>query len=80
MMLSEQIRRAVRASGLSWYRICKETGIHESAFSRFMAGKVGMLQQNLDAVADVLGLRVTAVNPRPVAPSKRTGGKAKRKG
>jgi len=56
--LSEQIRGAVDASNLSRYRICKEAGIDQSAFSRFMAGKVGLLQQNLDRLADVLGLDV----------------------
>ena len=56
--LSEQIRRAVDASGLSRYRICKEAGLDQSAFCRFMAGKVGLLQQNLDRLADVLGLDV----------------------
>ena len=75
--LSDQIRRAVDTSGLSRYRICKETGIDEGGFSRFMAGKVGMTQANLDAVADVLGLEVVAVDPRPVAPPKRPGRKRK---
>ena len=75
--LSEQVRRAVDSSGTSRYRICMETGIDQASFSRFMAGKVGLTQANLDAVADVLGLEVTAVNPRPVAPPKRPGRKRK---
>jgi predicted XRE-type DNA-binding protein len=75
--LSEQIRRAVDASGLSRYQICKATGIDQASFSRFMAGKVGLTQANLDAVADMLGLEVTAVHPRPVAPPERRGRKRK---
>jgi hypothetical protein len=35
--LSDQVRRAVDASGLSRYRISKEMGIAESTMSRFMA-------------------------------------------
>ena len=54
--LSEQIRRAVNASALSRYAICKATKIDQAPFSRFMAGKVGMTMANLDAVAELLKL------------------------
>ena len=57
---SDQIRRAVDSSGLSRYRICKEAGIDQATFSRFMSGKVGMALPTLDALADVLGLDVVA--------------------
>ena len=51
--LSDQIRQAVDASGMSRYRIAKELGISESTMSRFMAGS-GLLLDNLDALADLL--------------------------
>lgn len=55
---SDQIRQAVDASGMSRYRICKEIGIAESTMSRFMSG--GWLgKDNIDALADLLGLRIT---------------------
>jgi transcriptional regulator with XRE-family HTH domain len=57
---SDQIRRAVDSSGMSRYRICKEAGIDQATFSRFMAGKVGMALPTLDALADVLGLDANA--------------------
>ena len=57
---SDQIRQAVEASGLSRYRICKDAGIDQAAFSRFMAGKVGLSMPTVDALADVLGLDVVA--------------------
>ena len=57
---SDQIRQAVDSSGLSRYRICKEAGIDQATFSRFMSGKVGMALPTLDALADVLGLDVVA--------------------
>jgi transcriptional regulator with XRE-family HTH domain len=77
--LSGQIRRAVDACGLSRYRICKETGIDQGAFSRFMAGKVGLTMAHLDAVADVLGLDVVARGPVKVSPNQKPGRKPKRK-
>jgi transcriptional regulator with XRE-family HTH domain len=58
--LSDQVRRAVDASGLSRYRIAKEIGVAESTMSRFMAGKGGLSLVNLDALADLLGLDITA--------------------
>ena len=55
---SDQIRQAVDACGMSRYRICKELNIAQSTFSRFMAG--GWLgKENMDALADLLGLEVT---------------------
>ena len=77
--LSDQIRQAVDACVLSRYRICKETGIDQGAFSRFMAGKVGMTMANLDAVADVLRLDVVARGPVKVLPNQKPGRKPKRK-
>lgn len=58
--LSNQIRRAVAQSGLSRYRICKRAGIDESAFSRFMMGKVGLSLATLDILTDVLDLEIVA--------------------
>ena len=55
--LSDQIRRAVDASGLSRYRISKELGIAESTMSRFMAGQ-GLSMEHLDALAELLGVDI----------------------
>lgn len=68
--LSDQIRRAVDASGMSRYRICKELGIAESTLSRFMAGKGGLSMENLDALADLLGLDITTGKGTPKAKTK----------
>lgn len=59
---SDQIRRAVDASDLTRYRICKEIGLSESTLSRFMAGKGGLSLDALDKLADLLRL-VIAVAP-----------------
>jgi hypothetical protein len=43
---------------MSRYRICKELGLAQSTFSRFMSG--GWLGvENVDALAELLGLQVT---------------------
>lgn len=68
---SDQIRQAVDSSDLSRYRICKEAGIDQAAFSRFMSGKVGLSMRTLDALADVLGLDVVAKAKTDAAPSGR---------
>jgi transcriptional regulator with XRE-family HTH domain len=59
--LSDQVRRAVDASGLSRYRIAKEIGVAESTMSRFMSGQGGLSMDNLDALANLIGLDIAAV-------------------
>jgi ribosome-binding protein aMBF1 (putative translation factor) len=56
--LTDQIRRAIDESGVSRYRLWKETGIDQAVLSRFMAGKAGMTLKSLDVLADALELRV----------------------
>lgn len=62
--LSDQIRRAVAASGLTRYRISKITGIDQAVLSRFMAGKVGLSMSALDRLAEALELEVVARKQR----------------
>jgi transcriptional regulator with XRE-family HTH domain len=61
--LSDQVRRAVASSGLSRYRICKLGRIDQATFSRFMAGKVGLSLATLDALAEILKLRIVVDKP-----------------
>jgi hypothetical protein len=77
LKLSEQIRRAVDGCGVSRYRVCKAARIDQAALSRFMAGTVGMSQEKLDALADVLRLNVTACGPVRVPPMEKAGRKPK---
>ncbi len=58
--LSDEIRGAVDASGLSRYRIAKELGIAESTMSRFMSGKGGLSLDNVDRLGQLLGLGIVA--------------------
>jgi transcriptional regulator with XRE-family HTH domain len=57
--LSEQVRRAVEASGRSRYAICKALGLDQATMSRFMSGKGGLSMESLDALADLLDLNIT---------------------
>ena len=56
--LSDQIRDAVDASGMSRYRICKTIGLNQGAMSRFMSGKGGLSLEFIDKLADLVGLWV----------------------
>jgi len=62
--LSDQVRQAVDASGLTRYRICKELGIAESTMSRFMSGQGGLSMEVLDKLADLLGLGIKTARRR----------------
>jgi transcriptional regulator with XRE-family HTH domain len=60
--LSDQVRRAIDASGKSRYRICKEAAIGQPTLSRFMHGIAGLSIESLDRLADCLGLNITMDN------------------
>ncbi len=55
--LSEQFKFFIRNSGVSQYRIAKETGLDPSSLSNFLAGRRGMALDNVDKVGKYLGLR-----------------------
>jgi transcriptional regulator with XRE-family HTH domain len=57
---SDEIRAAVERSGLSRYAICKSLGIPQSSMSRFMSGENWLGQETIDALAELLDLRVAA--------------------
>jgi transcriptional regulator with XRE-family HTH domain len=59
LKFSDELRRAVDASGLSRYRIAKLLGVSESLLSRFKAGR-WLGQETLDALARLLDLHVAA--------------------
>lgn len=55
---ADQIRQAVRESGLTPYRICKDTEIDQAMMSRFLAGKMWLGEATLNRLAAYLGLEV----------------------
>ena len=58
--LSDQVRKAVRDSGLTHYRIWKLTGIRQDTLSRFMRGERGLPMKTLDRLAAFLELEVVS--------------------
>jgi len=76
--LSDQIRQAIDASGVSRYAICKQIGLDQALLSRFMQGRSGLSVQTLDALADVLGLDLVARGPVRVSPPAKRGPKPKK--
>jgi hypothetical protein len=55
---TDQIREAVKSSGMSRYLLSQQSGVDEGALSRFVHG-AGLSMESLDQVAEVLGLVVT---------------------
>ena len=62
-LISDQLRDAIEASGETRYRISKETGIAQSALSRFMSGERGLTSSAVDKLAEYLNLELTKRNP-----------------
>ena len=58
--ISHQLRKAIDASGMSRYRICKEIGLPESTMSHFMAGECGLALSTVDRLGELLGLKIVA--------------------
>ena len=56
--LSDQLRQAIDDSGLTRYRIAKETGVSESALAQFYNGHRGLSMKALNALGEFLQLRI----------------------
>jgi transcriptional regulator with XRE-family HTH domain len=54
--LSNQVRKAVNASGRSRYRVCQDLGIDQATLSRFMSGERGLTLKVLDRLTEYLGM------------------------
>lgn len=61
---SEQLRKAIRQSDKTRYRISKDTGVSEAVLSRFMNEKVGLSMETVDLLCEYLGLRLVADAPQ----------------
>ena len=56
--ISEQLKRAILASGKTRYVIAQESGVSQAALSRFMSGERGLTLASVDAIAVVLKLEL----------------------
>ncbi len=62
----DEIRRAIRRSPKTRYRLWKETGIPESQLSRLMTGEKGLSFDSLERLAEALGLEIV-IQPKKTA-------------
>ena len=58
MAFSDEIRRAIEESGVTRYRIWKDTGVPQATLSRFMSGKGGLAMDSLEKVGDYLKWKI----------------------
>lgn len=80
--LVDQLRTAIRQSGLSAYQLGEAAGCHRATITRFVAGQAGLTLDVAAAIAEVLGLRLvesgrrrsTRVSERAAAPVVRRRG------
>jgi plasmid maintenance system antidote protein VapI len=56
--MTELLRAAIGQSGLTRYRIAKDTGIDEAALMRFVRGETSLRLDRADVLADYLGLKL----------------------
>jgi ribosome-binding protein aMBF1 (putative translation factor) len=61
---TDQIRDAVRASGISQTEICEKIELDNAVMSRFLAGKSFLSERSMNALAAMLGLNVAAKGRR----------------
>ena len=57
---SEEIRQAIRDSGMYMFEVAKAVRIAPSALSRFMSGERGLQIHTLDRLAELLDLHVVS--------------------
>ncbi len=55
---SEQLRQAIRDSGLSYYRLARECGVNDGALSRFMRSERDLTARSIDRICSYLGLEL----------------------
>lgn len=72
--LTDQLRQAIDDSGLSRYRIAKETGISESGLAQFYNGHRGLSMEALNALGEFLQLKIT-LGRKSVKKAKLSNGK-----
>ena len=66
MALQDQLRQAVQDSGLTLYRIAKDSGIAYQVLHRFAGGERDLTLETASRLADYFGMRLT----RPKRPRK----------
>ena len=55
---SDVLRKAIAESGLTLYRIAKDTGVIKTSLMRFMRGETSLRLDKADVLAEYLGLEL----------------------
>jgi transcriptional regulator with XRE-family HTH domain len=61
LLLSDQIRRAIREASVTPAELARATGVAESSLSRFLAGRHGLTLRSLDRVCQALHLKIVSM-------------------
>ena len=64
-LLTDQLRRAIDQSGITRYRIAKESGINESTLAQFYNGHRGLSMNALNALGEYLKLKIVLGRKAP---------------
>jgi hypothetical protein len=56
--MTDVLKQAIQESGLTLYRIAKDTGIVGTSLLRFMQGETSLRLDKADVLADYLGLEL----------------------
>ena len=57
--IHDELCDAIEASGLTHYKIAKGSGVAQSQLSRLVHGQANMSADNIERVAEFLGLEIT---------------------
>ena len=57
--MTDVLKAAIEESGLTQYRIAKDTGIPATSLMRFMRGDTSLRLDKADVLAEYLGLELT---------------------
>lgn len=71
--LTSQIRKAIRASGISPTDLARKIGTAPTTIITFMQGLSGINLRTADKIARVLNLEIVELEPRPVFHSRPQG-------
>ena len=59
-MLSDELRTAVRMSGLSIRRLAKNSDVDQGSISRWLRCERGLSERSLNQIADAVGVQLVA--------------------
>ena len=58
LLISSQLRKHIKKSHLSQYRIAKNIGVSQAVISRFMTERSGLSLNTIDKIGEELGLKL----------------------